>query len=1156
MRLKNLIAYWHNSLCDTELMGIEMDGPAAIQILTTILEQGQLDPQTTNSLFQQQATNNDKDKDDEIHETNIVIAPIIVTKAYNHGYTSSSKTPQTIWPLLIPAVLHQDGRLTPGKGGLLPWIPRTLLEPTSAELVLGELQAFDDFLTQNPFSPSEELPEAWRQLWDYSWQMLRAVTNEKGLEIIQAAGYEPINGRSIITNADNVRGIASNILKVYDRLLTLDPWVPLLHNYATPNTTQVTAPLPPKKWGKSACRHLGSVNNQFPLSPSQREAFYNFLALPQHTVLAVSGPPGTGKTTLLHSVIASLWVEAALQEEKPPVIVATSTNNQAVTNVIDSLGHLDSVERWLPVNSFGLYLVNSRQRQSTADETGTLWVNKMGDGFPERVETLGFVSAAREQFLSHCCTFFQQKVETVTEAVVLLHHQLTNTAQGLKNGVVIAYKLLAAKQQWARLNKPNDGHSESYVAELERRLAEAKATHEKYQEIYKQWLQHQLEEPSHYSLFPFVPTLRKNRTLRNAQFLQEFVPDSNLKPDKDVITAWLKKQLKQAQTEMEKLQEVASPIQIKKQLQQLETSWQTWQQQSGATAVDVEKLFTLERADGEIEGKCLLNWLDTTLRYKLFTLATHYWEGRWLLEVENLDLAQPNTRERRDRETQENRWRRYAHLTPCFVTTMHTGTSFFDYYTGQPEPLFDFIDLLIVDEAGQVTPEVSGAMFALAKQALVVGDTLQIEPVWSIPEPVDRGNLENNGLVTDDETFAQAKVQGLTASSGSVMKMAQVASLYQRPSIAGITVERGMFLAEHRRCVPEIIGYCNDLAYGGRLRPKRPSLAEYPWPHMGYVHIKGESRSAGGSRQNEREATAVINWIVENRAELEQHYQTDIDEIIGIITPFAAQRRLLQDGLAAQEIIISKVGTVHALQGAERPFVIFSSVYTNHDSGHYFFDRGPNMLNVAVSRAKDSFVVIGDMDIFDPALSTPSGLLAKYLFASEDNELRDAPVPPRPSTRQIKEIDRIRTLDKHRAVLARAFERAKKQLVIISPYLRWRAVQADKIAEKVAQAKARGVEVLIYVDDGFNENLELQSASQAANVLRQHGATVRVCHNIHSKIICIDQDVFIEGSFNWLSAERIIHDYARYETSTIHMGQSATTFIEETINDIEKRLKT
>ena len=55
------------------------------------------------------------------------------------------------------------------------------------------------------------------------------------------------------------------------------------------------------------------------------------------------------------------------------------------------------------------------------------------------------------------------------------------------------------------------------------------------------------------------------------------------------------------------------------------------------------------------------------------------------------------------------------------------------------------------------------------------------------------------------------------------------------------------------------------------------------------------------------------------------------------------------------------VGTVHALQGAERDVVIFSPVYSKHADGG-FIDLSPSMLNVAVSRAKDAFLVFGDMD--------------------------------------------------------------------------------------------------------------------------------------------------------------------------------------------------
>jgi len=204
-------------------------------------------------------------------------------------------------------------------------------------------------------------------------------------------------------------------------------------------------------------------------------------------------------------------------------------------------------------------------------------------------------------------------------------------------------------------------------------------------------------------------------------------------------------------------------------------------------------------------------------------------------------LADQEFKESQNRETQEEKWRRYAMLTPCFVTTMHSGPSFFDYYDGEAHRLTDFIDLLIVDEAGQVTPEVSGGKFALAKQALVVGDIQQIEPVWSVPQQVDRGNLKFFGLLPSQDKWESLRQKGIMASSGSVMKMAQSVSPYQLPPENGARYERGMFLAEHRRCVPEVIGYCNDLAYKGRLRPMRPSVENYPWPHMGYVHIKGIS---------------------------------------------------------------------------------------------------------------------------------------------------------------------------------------------------------------------------------------------------------------------------------------------------------------------------
>ena len=117
---------------------------------------------------------------------------------------------------------------------------------------------------------------------------------------------------------------------------------------------------------------LAHASDQYPLAAAQRDALAHLLRGAHGDILAVNGPPGTGKTTLLLSVVASLWAEAALKESEPPVIVAASTNNQAVTNIIDAFGKDFArgsgifAGRWLPdIASFGGLFSRTRQRKSS-----------------------------------------------------------------------------------------------------------------------------------------------------------------------------------------------------------------------------------------------------------------------------------------------------------------------------------------------------------------------------------------------------------------------------------------------------------------------------------------------------------------------------------------------------------------------------------------------------------------------------------------------------------------------------------------------------------------------------------------------------------------------------------------------------------------------
>src|SRR5690606_4944964 len=105
-------------------------------------------------------------------------------------------------------------------------------------------------------------------------------------------------------------------------------------------------------------------------------------------------------------------------------------------------------------------------------------------------------------------------------------------------------------------------------------------------------------------------------------------------------------------------------------------------------------------------------------------------------------------------------------------------------------------------------------------------------------------------------------------------------------------------------------------------------------------------------------------------------------DLIAVVTPFVGQKFTLRSLLrkAGMDISGLTIGTVHALQGAERPIVLFSSTYGTNDIGKgYFFDSGVNMLNVAVSRAKDCFIVFGFKDVFDRPGNSPSAMLYRYI---------------------------------------------------------------------------------------------------------------------------------------------------------------------------------
>lgn len=889
-----------------------------------------------------------------------VLCPWIYTPQVTHGATSG-KYPFAL--ICIPVVMSPEGIFQPK--GDKPWIPRTVLQPLNSEgTTVGSVRDSDGFLST---LLSEEI-QTWESLMDVCKKYLAYVTGSETPQNMEGYDLDPEGG---FFSDDSPQGNASaHVKKLYDALQREKLSLPLLTRLIEGKST--TLPLISKKEETElSSRHLGCMSPEFPLSPSQRTALHHLMKTPEGEILALNGPPGTGKTTMLQSVVAHLWIEAALHRRECPLMVASSTNNQAVTNVIDSFGKVGTIEgdhlyeRWVPdITSFGLQMA----RENRWKETYHSYDNPFQGNKPSTAGIFGEIENA--EWLAKAEAFFLDQaskrygtLSSISSAIETIHGDILRCAKSIQSLIEGITELSPSPLRYQDIQEDID-KEEKALAQAQKDLA---STEEK--EIL--WEKHLSSEPFLTAVLSFIPSIGKRRESRDRAFLLEHGLESSYTERESMGKAFLRLKaerrelIEKAQREIEKLRTSAA---------HLDRIWTDLKKAGEMAGISVEE-------DDLSLGKTIQK-LDTQVRAKAFRLASHYWEGKYLEELREV-LGDPRKKDSASPEKKALMYRRFAKLFPCQIATFYMLPHYYCGYRGKEIFMYNEIDLLIVDEAGQVSPEIGTPSFALAKRALVVGDTFQIEPVWSVASGTDSANAMESGVVHSEEEYEKEEPQGYFAASGNLMRMAQQACSYTQYQ----DLCPGLMLVEHRRCLPEIIAYCNDLVYGGKLEPHRRHRTKDVEKRPSFLPIIGEipvldstDETSSGSRRNKTEAKAIAQWIKDHRESLEKAYEKGIGEIIGVITPFTAQKRTIQDSLKStlgnQDIV---VGTVHALQGAERDVVIFSPTYGSGHSGNTFFDSGPNMMNVAVSRARDSFIVLGNPELFKEDRDTPSGILARHI---------------------------------------------------------------------------------------------------------------------------------------------------------------------------------
>ena len=311
-------------------------------------------------------------------------------------------------------------------------------------------------------------------------------------------------------------------------------------------------------------------------------------------------------------------------------------------------------------------------------------------------------------------------------------------------------------------------------------------------------------------------------------------------------------------------------------------------------------------------------------------------------------------------------WQSLFMMVPVISTTFASfANQFRDCVPGD-------IGWLFIDEAGQAVPQAAVGALWRAKRAIIIGDPLQIEPVFTLPSKLISA-LSDLSPHTRDLAYAPNKV--------SVQRLADNANRYGAyvgsEDSGGIWV--GSPLRVHRRCINPMFDVSNCIAYGGKMifGLEESELSDGPPIPCGSAWI-----DSGGQVRSRQEVPDQTRLVVELIVRSFAQYHTL--PALYVITPFRAIKKAICQALegtdwskiVAFDVSVprkseirkwcrERLGTVHTFQGKEEDTVIMVlGADRQHLGSAQWASSKPNLLNVAVTRAKRRFFIIGDKAVW------------------------------------------------------------------------------------------------------------------------------------------------------------------------------------------------
>jgi hypothetical protein len=288
---------------------------------------------------------------------------------------------------------------------------------------------------------------------------------------------------------------------------------------------------------------------------------------------------------------------------------------------------------------------------------------------------------------------------------------------------------------------------------------------------------------------------------------------------------------------------------------------------------------------------------------------------------------------------------------PCMIA----GIRDYAEYIPLEKGLFDIV---IIDEASQVSIAQAFPAFLRAKKLVVLGDRKQFSNVKTATASIEINNQYANAIIDDYRRHQLPDVNTLNRLKLFNIKTS-VLEFVER-----IANSQAM-LRKHFRGYPELISFSSKTFYQGQLQAVK--IRGLPIDDViRFTEVQHDGRAEMRKNVNSVEWEAILE---------ELHRLAECNEVpsVGIITPFAEQQgfivqklHALTDGEMLQSKLRLKVMTFDSCQGEERDVVIYSLVATPlQNKLAYIFPKSLDeadevdhalrlqRLNVGFSRAKE-----------------------------------------------------------------------------------------------------------------------------------------------------------------------------------------------------------